>query len=436
MIDLKAEKSAFLSRRKNYKEFRMIGFSLPFCLPDISFTTRKDLIFIFWIIGVLGVLYYICYIFKIIGIPERKEKIWNNIKDNKLLLVAITIIVIVLIYQIIPNLLETVPALIGVGTVVELLSSGCQKTIVNKFNISEHLKENKCVFRLGIFLLLAPFIFLGLFPIMKIPNGIFSPSASDVLGYYGSLVGGAVTVLGVYWTLNYESKKSKEERKREREKEEEARKREREKEKEERKREREKEKEERKRERERFKEERRKDSLPILRFSYSPNSTPVFDGITRETTANKKSIYQIILNTSDESSVHKINENGIERGKADYKTIFPIMESGTLYIKNVGLGAAILSNVDLCRKDTKERVKNLQADTQSRYIIQPNTSLPLKMIICSNNFSKDDVLCVVFRDIYSNKYIYIISFENNFTDEEEKTIINECSVEVLPKQIK
>ena len=271
---------------------------------------------------------------------------------------------------------------------------------------------------------------------MKIPNGIFSPSASDVLGYYGSLVGGAVTVLGVYWTLNYESKKSKEERKREREKEEEARKREREKEKEERKREREKEKEERKRERERFKEERRKDSLPILRFSYSPNSTPVFDGITRETTANKKSIYQIILNTSDESSVHKINENGIERGKADYKTIFPIMESGTLYIKNVGLGAAILSNVDLCRKDTKERVKNLQADTQSRYIIQPNTSLPLKMIICSNNFSKDDVLCVVFRDIYSNKYIYIISFENNFTDEEEKTIINECSVEVLPKQIK
>ena len=403
MIDLKAEKSAFLSRRKNYKEFRMIGFSLPFSLPDISFTTRKDLIFIFWIIGVLGVLYYICYIFKIIGIPERKEKIWNNIKDNKLLLVAITIIVIVLIYQIIPNLLETVPALIGVGTVVELLSSGCQKTIVNKFNISEHLKENKCVFRLGIFLLLAPFIFLGLFPIMKIPNGIFSPSASDVLGYYGSLVGGAVTVLGVYWTLNYESKKSKEERKRERE---------------------------------RFKEERRKDSLPILRFSYSPNSTPVFDGITRETTANKKSIYQIILNTSDESSVHKINENGIERGKADYKTIFPIMESGTLYIKNVGLGAAILSNVDLCRKDTKERVKNLQADTQSRYIIQPNTSLPLKMIICSNNFSKDDVLCVVFRDIYSNKYIYIISFENNFTDEEEKTIINECSVEVLPKQIK
>ena len=381
----------------------MIGFSLPFSLPDISFTTRKDLIFIFWIIGVLGVLYYICYIFKIIGIPERKEKIWNNIKDNKLLLAAITIIVIVLIYQIIPNLLETVPALIGVGTVVELLSSGCQKTIVNKFNISEHLKENKCVFRLGIFLLLAPFIFLGLFPIMKIPNGIFSPSASDVLGYYGSLVGGAVTVLGVYWTLNYESKKSKEERKRERE---------------------------------RFKEERRKDSLPILRFSYSPNSTPVFDGITRETTANKKSIYQIILNTSDESSVHKINENGIERGKADYKTIFPIMESGTLYIKNVGLGAAILSNVDLCRRDTKERVKNLQADTQSRYIIQPNTSLPLKMIICSNNFSKDDVLCVVFRDIYSNKYIYIISFENNFTDEEEKTIINECSVEVLPKQIK
>ncbi len=190
----------------------MIGFSLPFSLTDITFTAQQVLMFILWIIGVLGVLYYIYYIFMIIGFPEWWEKIWNNIKDNKLLLVAITIIAIVLIYQLIPNLLVTVPALIGVGTVVELLSSGCQKSIVNKFNISKHLKENKCFFRLGIFLLLAPFIFWGLFPIMKIPNGIFSSSSSDVLGYYGSLVGGGVTVLGVYWTLKHESEKSKEEK--------------------------------------------------------------------------------------------------------------------------------------------------------------------------------------------------------------------------------
>ena len=142
----------------------MIGFSLPFSLTDITFTAQQVLMFILWIIGVLGVLYYIYYIFMIIGFPEWWEKIWNNIKDNKLLLVAITIIAIVLIYQLIPNLLVTVPALIGVGTVVELLSSGCQKSIVNKFNISKHLKENKCFFRLGIFLLLAPFIFFGVIP--------------------------------------------------------------------------------------------------------------------------------------------------------------------------------------------------------------------------------------------------------------------------------
>lgn len=36
---------------------------------------------------------------------------------------------------------------------------------------------------------------------------------SDLLGFYGAVIGGVVTVLGVYWTLKHESEKSKEERK-------------------------------------------------------------------------------------------------------------------------------------------------------------------------------------------------------------------------------
>ena len=316
-----------------------------------------------------------------------------------------------------------------------LLVLGLPWIITGKTDILQKLKKHivnviLCILLLSLIL-----------PLLCLYYGAFKKDAilynSDILGYYGAVIGGVVTVLGVYWTLNYESKKSKEERVHEREKIEEEREYERKKEEEERKRERQKEEEERKRERVRFEEERRKNSLPILRFSYSPNSIPVIDGVTRETTPNEKGIYKIILNTSDRSSVNKICENGIERGTANYKTIFPIIESGNLYIDNVGLGAAILSNIYLFRKDTKEIVKNLQADTQNRYIIQPETNLPLCMFICSNNFSKDDVLYVDFRDIYSNKYRYIISFENNFSNnEEEKTIINNYSVDVLPKQIR
>lgn len=376
----------------------MIGFSLPFSLPDISFTTRKDLIFILWIIGVLGVLYYIYYIFMIIGFPEWWEKIWNNIKDNKLLLVAITIIAIVLIYQIIPNLLETVPALIGVGTVVELLSSGCQKSIVNKFNISKHLKENKCFFRLGIFLLLAPFIFLGLFPIMKIPNGIFS-TTSDVLGYYGSLVGGAVTVLGVYWTLNYESKKSKQEREHERKKE---------------------------------KEERRKNSLPILRFTFQPEyKTQNFD-YTKESTTGLNNNYDILFNTSNEYSINKGKRDHIKRGK---KTSYRIFQYGDLEIENLGLGAAILSDVYLYRNDKEEIVNNLQVDAINKFIIPPGHTIKPQMLICSNDFSEDDYLCIDFIDIYSNKYRYEISFGKDLSLKNNVSAIEKEMVQVLPELV-
>lgn len=303
------------------------------------------------------------------------------------------------------------------------------------YDFLEKLKQYKIPIVIALLLivsLIAPIgaWYLGFFDEGRLLN------KSDLLGYYGAIIGGGVTVLGVYWTLNYESKKSKEEREFERQKEEEKRKLERERFKEEREYERQKDGEERKRERERFKEERRKDSLPILRFNHSPNSIPVFVGVTRETSANEKEIYQIIINTSDESSVVKFLKNGIERGEANEETIFRIIEFGRLEIKNVGLGAAILSNVYLFRKDTREIVKNLQDDTKGKYIIQPNTVLILDTFICSNDFSKDDVLVVDFRDIYSNKYRYIISFENNFSNEEEKTIINNCSVDVLPTQIK
>ncbi|WP_227039418.1 hypothetical protein [Streptococcus salivarius] len=401
----KAEKSAFLSRRKNYKEFRMIGFSL-FSLTDISVTAEQVLMSILWIISVLGVCYYI---FKIIGFQEWCKEIWNNIKDIKFFLVAIiAIIAIVLICQIIPKLLVIVPTLIGVGTVIELLSSGCQKYIVNKFNISKHLKENKCFFRLGIFLLLAPFIFLGLFPIIEIPNGIFS--SSDVLGYYGSLVGGAVTVLGVYWTLNYESKKSKQEREHER-KQVEA---------------------EREHERKKEKEERRKNSLPILRFTFRPEYQEQDFDYTKESTTELNNNYDILLNTSDEYSINKGKRDHIKRGK---KTSYRIFQYGDLEIENLGLGAAILSDVYLYRNDKEEIVNNLQVDAINKFIIPPGHTIKPKMLICSNDFSEDDYLCIDFIDIYSNKYRYEISFGKDLSLKNNVSAIEKEMVQVLPELV-
>ena len=59
----------------------------------------------------------------------------------------------------------------------------------------------------------APFIIFGLFPDCEFVKQMFSKDATDTLGYYGAVIGSGVTVFGVYWTLNYESKKAKEDRK-------------------------------------------------------------------------------------------------------------------------------------------------------------------------------------------------------------------------------
>lgn len=54
-------------------------------------------------------------------------------------------------------------------------------------------------------------------PIILYIFGVFKEGRalhnSDILGYYGALIGGGVTVLGIYWTFNYERLISAEERK-------------------------------------------------------------------------------------------------------------------------------------------------------------------------------------------------------------------------------
>lgn len=95
--------------------------------------------------------------------------------------------------------------------IIELLRIGCQWYIARNFDVNKDLKKYDFFIRISMILLAAPVIIFVVLPMFGISNSLFDDS--DILGYYGAVIGGGVTVLGVYWTLNYESKKSKEERK-------------------------------------------------------------------------------------------------------------------------------------------------------------------------------------------------------------------------------
>lgn len=265
-------------------------------------------------------------------------------------------------------------------------------------------------------------------PFLCLCFGAFKKDAilynSDILGYYGAVIGGVVTVLGVYWTLNYESKKSKKEREHERE----ILKKERE-------HERERLEEEREHERERLEEERRKNSLPILRFTFQPNTSDSTYAYTKESTTELNNNYDILLNTVDECSIKKGKRVHIKRGKTDVEKFFQIFEYGDLEIENLGLGAAILSDVYLYINNTEEIVNNLQVDAISKFIIPPGHTIKPQMLICSNDFCEDYYLCVDFRDIYSNKYRYEISFGKDLSLKYPKSAIKKEMVSVLPELI-
>lgn len=427
----------------------MLGFSLP----KISFTNRNDLMFVLWIFCALVVLYYMLYfIFKITGYKECwHEKVEKNIKYIRFL--AVALIVFVLIYQIIPNLLVNIPALIGVALVIELLSLGCQNFIVNKFNFSKRLKENICFFRLGIFLLLAPFIFLGLFPIMEIPNGIFSES--DVLGYYGSLVGGVVTVLGVYWTLKHESEKSKE--------------------------------------------EKRESSLPIFTFSINLDSEnnindcddiiPLVIGknlkdtyenkfaeLNKRLKEDKVNIKRLSSELSDVSSLEEAMQKGFEgdeasaeaerienRKEGELKNLKKeiksqinkqefcrIDENIILGIKNIGLQTAILSTIKFIPKGILSSYNESEPIDLNYLSVQKEGTTKLKVNFdwyfenqdgLSTEFREAGSFELEFNDVYRNKYNYKIPIKIKreiVKDDDEiyivkfKIIIDKPKLPILP----
>lgn len=84
-----------------------------------------------------------------------------------------------------------------------------------KYDVTKKIKKH--VGPLLVVVLILTVIIIFICPVGLWYFGLFEEhklfANADTLGYYGALIGGGVTVLGVYWTLKYESKKSKEERK-------------------------------------------------------------------------------------------------------------------------------------------------------------------------------------------------------------------------------
>ena len=277
----------------------------------------------------------------------------------------------------IPTWLMDIFLFIGVIVIIELLTIGCLYYIAWKFNASGDLKQYNFLIRIFLYLLAVPVIIFGLLPMLGISNSLFDES--DILGYYGALIGGGVTVLGVYWTLKHESENSKE--------------------------------------------ETRKNSLPVLSFNFSPEHISYDKGTLTECKTDKDgnsfSDYDIAIDTTVEGFKEYSNQSFIEYGK--------------LNIENIGLGVAVFSEIYLFRENKFTVCYNLNRRRLGRFLIVPGKEISLNMFIRSDDFDEGDQLSFYFTDLYSNEYNYNISFENmGEKSSYYKTTIESNTVEPIP----
>lgn len=295
-------------------------------------------------------------------------------------------------------------ALIVIPLIIELSIGFCRWYIASKFAVNKKSKIYKFFTRISIILLFVPVTIFAQLPLLGFSNSLFKDS--DILEYYGAVIGGGVTVLGVYWTLNYESKKSKEDRKQELKN---------------------------------LIEERRRDSLPILRFKFLPEGFSPLDikpdNVVRNSGPDKLfKNYDIVLDTTDGSE--KYSESSIH-------------VYGDLIIKNVGLGVAIISDVKLIRTKPKyTEVKNTGTLELNNYLIMTDdkktddeetndkASQTFRMSIRSDDLNENDTLQFTFMDLYSNEYFYNIPFRRiDFDYFLLKTKILEKDVEIIPNLV-
>lgn len=257
---------------------------------------------------------------------------------------------------------------------------------------------------LGLFIS-APFLLFVVFPDKTIVKQMFSKESTDVLGYYGSLLGGAITIIGILGTFRYERKQSEE--------------------------------------------DRRNESLPILRFTFEPiycDLSGKHQDVSLEQRFDIKDIrdsdvdknnkyfqdYEIIIDTTQ-------TDDPLDATEPNPVKIF---EYGSLKIENIGLKAAVLSSVYLARETYPRTIKNLAQIKLDRFVVAPDKEdIFLNMVIRSNNLQDDDFLVVEFFDIYLNRYYYKMSFDKFQSEDANEDVkqgyrIHPNNVSSLPSKLK
>lgn len=314
-------------------------------------------------------------------------------------------------------------------------------------------KNNSIYIVLVLLFLLSLFLPLPLFEILvHSKEWKVMVNSIDVLGYYGSVLGGLVTVIGIILTFNYERKKTRE--------------------------------------------ELRENNLPLLRFSYQPNDfdanssknyeIAVSSGITKvfsdwedsrraleniaklsKEAVNQQNIYQQQINhyitreqiikdnygqNSEEyleeltycnkaysilSSRNQKLQNDILNSASNTKAIadkINITNGGNLKIENIGLQTAIISSIALVKYDGTSSF-NTEILELDRFAVPKNSKIKLKLFISIYDYYEFDFLLVEFKDLYSNRYVYNVPFELEKIQGMNALIINPNSIPVLPKHI-
>lgn len=197
------------------------------------------------------------------------------------------------------------------------------------------------------------FLFALIIPLILYGFGLFHKDRalqnSDVLGYYGAIIGGGVTVLGIYWTFKNERLKSEEDRKRE--------------------------------------------SLPLLKFTYTPNQT------------GKKG--------EENFQLHYFEE---DKGVVTRSERPNIVQDGILHIKNIGLQAAIILDLNILSSPTFSNSvrmsysKKFIAFKHAHITITKGGEINLGVRLSIEKFTRDHRLEVIYCDIYKNIYKYELEF--------------------------
>lgn len=261
---------------------------------------------------------------------------------------------------------------------------------------------------------------------------------SDLLGFYGAVIGGVVTVLGVYWTLKHESEKSKE--------------------------------------------ERRESSLPIFTFSINLNSennsnsyhdigsfvsgNNLKDKFDDESDKLRKSLETYSLEKKElkekriqdakmsGQKINVLNEYRRNLNELDEKInkeinkqkICKLGESFILRINNIGLQSAILSTIKFIPKGIMSSYNESEIINIDYLSVPKGETTELKFIFdwyfknqngLSTEFQEAGDLELQYTDLYSNPYEYNIpiKIKREIAQDKNKNFIVQFSIIIDKEQL-